>query len=173
MDQQLTCTKRAAHSVLLAMDASSKEQADEPGLLEALDTAWGLALFSALDPAARLAVFRTSTQCRLFAIQASEQFSVSLLAYGSLSQADWWSRQARAEGALAVRGQGRSTALILRLPTPSPTALAGITGLSTVWQAGPSQSCFSSWRTLESQVRTGSTQGSSTACPQRCRTSVL
>ncbi len=63
-------------------------------------------------------------------LDTAEQLTVTLLSYGGLSQAAWQRRFARAEQALALRGPQRNTKLLLRLPTPNPTAFQSILSIS-------------------------------------------
>ncbi len=83
-----------------------------------------------LDPTSRIALFQSSAEGQQQVLQAAEHLTVTLLAYGGLSEAAWQKRLASAERALAVRGPQRNTKLVLRLPTPNPAALHSILSMS-------------------------------------------
>ncbi len=74
----------------------------------------------------RLALAQTCKACYRGVLQTAEHATVTLLAYGGLSEVTWQRRLARAEQDLAVRGPQRSTKIVFRLPTPNPAALQSI-----------------------------------------------
>lgn len=105
--------------------------------------AWALALFNQhLDPASRLAVARASKGCWQCALEVAEQATVTLLAHGALADAAWQARLAAAGRVLAARGPPpdssadgeclRGTTLVLRIPTPHPSALQAALSLPSL-----------------------------------------
>ncbi len=147
------------------MDQPAAAPAAQPSFLQMLITAepWGYALFAALDGRSRLALAHTSPDFRHWVLTAAAHATISLLAYGGLSEAAWQRRFARAQQALALRAQhGRAdNTLVVRVPTPSPAALqalrsipasagSAVTGLQLLQNqsysgTGPSEGVHTLW----------------------------
>ncbi len=122
-------------------DAPEQPAAGQTSLADLLATtqAWGDALLRQLDGPSRLQVFRVSRALQLWVLQSAPQATVTLLAYSGLSEDTWQRRLALAEQALATRGPGQrqNTKVVLRIPTPHPTALQ-----STLSMAEAARQCY-------------------------------
>ncbi len=117
--------------------AAGSETAGQTGFSDALVSAeaWCLLLVQKhLDPPGRLALYRTNRACRLCVVEASQQATITLLAYGGLPEAAWERRLASAAPDLAARGlpagQQRETRLFLRLPTHIEPALQAVLAMA-------------------------------------------
>ncbi len=95
----------------------------------AIARAWAKDLVRRLDGASRLAFYQSSRASRSLVLETAQQATVTLRARGGLSEAAWQRRVARAEQDLSERGPGTTT-IVLRVPTPHPTALQSVLSLS-------------------------------------------
>ncbi len=84
--------------------------------------AWAKDLVRRLDGPERLALYQSSRASRSLVLETAQQATVTLRARAGLGEAAWQRRLARAEQDLAERGPGTTT-IVLRVPTPHPTAL--------------------------------------------------
>ncbi len=113
--------KAAQHTAPMAEVHEAAAEATSLPTVLATAKDWGAALYSALDSGSRLALLQTSQDCKLWVLD--EHATVSILAYGGLSEQELQKRVTRADQALAARGQqGLTSKLLLRLATPSTTA---------------------------------------------------
>ncbi len=121
-------------AAFLHPDAPEQPAVDQASLLDVIATAqaWGVDLIRHLDSPTRTRVFKSCRALQQFVLQSAPQATVTLLAYDGLSEAVWQRRLARAEQALITRGPGqrRGTKVLLRIPTPHPTALQSILSMS-------------------------------------------
>ncbi len=96
---------------------------------------WIRDLIALLGAQGLLAVFQLSRPCQQWVLQATNHFTVTLLAYEGLSDARWQRRLGSAVQILSLRGQAPdpphplSTRLVLRMPVYSETALQSIISL--------------------------------------------
>lgn len=103
-----------------------RPQRSKRSLLPVLDeaSAWALALVRRFcDPSSRRGLSQLCKACQLLVVEAAEQMTITLLAYGGLSEAAWQRRLASVAQGLAARGEQRGAKLVLRQPTPNPAAL--------------------------------------------------
>ncbi len=90
-----------------------------------------LALVAAYaDPQCRRALFACSKACQQGVLQATQQFTATLRAYGGMSEGRWQRRLQAAEQALNARGLSRINKLVLRLPTHNPAALQSVLSIA-------------------------------------------
>ncbi len=101
----------------------------------AIARAWAKDLVRRLDGPARLALYQSSSASRSLVLETAQQATVTLRARAGLRRAAWQRRLARAEHDLAERGPGTTT-IMLRVPTPHPTALQSVLSLSEPVGAG-------------------------------------